>query len=212
MNRLISTLVVALTWIVVLSGCATPDKPVRPTLFDFGPGTMSAQPLPGLSRLAPLLLADIQTSDALDGTAVLYRLAYANPSQLHPYALARWSGPPAQLIGQRLREQLALQRTVLDMRAGAALVQQADLKPRVLRIDLEEFTHLFESPAVSWGQLRLRVTLLDHSPTGERVLAQRSVVVRQPAPTPDAAGGVRALAAATDLAAQEIGQWLQQTP
>jgi len=79
-----------------------------------------------------------------------------------------------------------------------------------LRIDLEEFSHLFESQAQSWGLLRLRVTVMDSTPAGEKLLAQRSFIVRQAAPTPDAPGGVSALAAATDTAAEEIEQWLAQ--
>jgi cholesterol transport system auxiliary component len=60
--------------------------------------------------------------------------------------------------------------------------------------------------------LRLRATLLESTPGGEKLLGQRNIVKRQPAPTADAPGGVRALAAATDAAAAEIAQWLQQTP
>jgi cholesterol transport system auxiliary component len=54
--------------------------------------------------------------------------------------------------------------------------------------------------------------LLENTPAGEKLLGQRNIVKREPAPSADAAGGVRALAAATDAAAAEIGQWLQQTP
>ena len=82
--------------------------------------------------------------------------------------------------------------------------------PRILRIELEEFSHFFEAPSQSWGLVRLRATLLDNTSAGERLLAQRSIVVQRPAPTPDAPGGVRALAAATDAAADEIAQWVAQ--
>ena len=44
----------------------------------------------------------------------------------------------------------------------------------------------------------------------ERLVGQRTIVQRLPAPTADAAGGVRALTAATDAAAQEIAGWLSQ--
>ena len=80
----------------------------------------------------------------------------------------------------------------------------------MLRIDLEEFSQLFESETQSFGLVRLRATLLESTVSGERLLAQRTVVMRQPAPTPDAAGGVRALAAAVDAAAADIAQWLRQ--
>ena len=79
-------------------------------------------------------------------------------------------------------------------------------------MDLEEFSHWFESPGESWGVLRRRVTVMDNTPAGEKLLAQRSVVIRQRAATPDVSGGVRALAEATDAAALDIGQWLRQLP
>jgi cholesterol transport system auxiliary component len=47
-----------------------------------------------------------------------------------------------------------------------------------------------------------------NTPGGERLIGQRVVVQRRPAASADASGGVRALAEATDAAAQEIDQWL----
>jgi len=199
----------ALLAVLAAAGCATPDKPVRPTLYDFGPG-MTAAPAETPAGQAPLVLADIESSGALDGSALLYRLGYADAHQLRPYAHARWSAPPPQLIRQRLREQLARERPVLDLSESSALARNDGAMPRILRIELEEFSHFFEAPGQSWGLLRLRATLLDNTSAGERLLAQRSIVVKQPAPTPDAPGGVRGLAAAIDAAAAEIGQWLAQ--
>jgi cholesterol transport system auxiliary component len=109
-----------------------------------------------------------------------------------------------------VRQQLARERAVIDPGESAGLARNGGVAPRVLRIDLEEFTHFFESQGQSWGLLRLRATLTDNTPAGEKLLAQRSFVVRRPAPTPDASGGVRALTAAVDAAADEIAQWLVQ--
>jgi cholesterol transport system auxiliary component len=78
----------------------------------------------------------------------------------------------------------------------------------MLRIELEEFSQVFDTATQSWGLLRLRATLLDNMQGGEKLLAQRTFVIRKPAPAPDATGGAQALAAATDAAADEIGQWL----
>jgi cholesterol transport system auxiliary component len=114
-------------------------------------------------------------------------------------------------VRQRLREQLARERPVLDLGEGAALARGSGAMPRILRLELEEFSQFFESQTQSWGLLRLRATLMENTPAGEKLLAQRTLVVRQPAPSADAPGGVRALAAATDAAAGEIGQWLLQT-
>ena len=212
MTRPLAAAFNAMLLVAGLAGCAglVPDKPARATLYDFGPGA-TAMPAAGRQPSQPsLVLADIGASGALDGSAVLYRLGYADANQLRPYAHARWSAPPPQLIRQRLRQQLARERVVLDPGESAALARNGGVAPRVLRLDLEEFSQLFESQAQSWGLLRLRATLLDNTPAGEKLLAQRSFVVRQAAPTPDAPGGVRALGAATDAAAEEIAQWLAQ--
>lgn len=194
-----------------LGGCAgLIDKPVQRTLYDFGPGAPAATPAAQPRALAPVVLADIEASGALDGLAVLYRLGYADANQLRPYAQARWSAPPPQLVRQRLRELLGRERVVLNPGESAALAREGGAQPRVLRIELEEFSHVFDSPAQSHGSLRMRATLLQNTAAGERVLGQRNISVQRPAPTPDGPGGVRALSAATDAAAADISQWLQQ--
>jgi cholesterol transport system auxiliary component len=192
-----------------LAACsALPDKPVRATLYDFGPGVPAAALPVQQPTLPALVLHDVEAAGALDGTAILYRLGYADEHQLKPYAQARWSAPPPQLVRQRLRQQLGRDRAILDPGDSAALARSGGGVPRVVRIDLEEFSHLFESQTRSWGLLRLRVTVMDNTPAGEKLLAQRTFAIREPAPTPDAPGGVRALAAATDAAARDMAQWL----
>ena len=209
--RTLSTLAAALL-VALLAGCAgLVDKPVRATLYDFGPGPTSVPATPATTR-PPLVLADVDAAGALDGSAVLYRLGYADDHQLRPYSQARWSAPPPQLVRQRLREQIGRDRIVLNPGEGAALARSGGLLPRALRIDLEEFSHYFQSPTQSVGLVRLRATLLENTAGGEKLLAQRNVVVQRPAPTADAAGGARALAAAIDAAADELVQWLAQVP
>ena len=77
---------------------------------------------------------------------------------------------------------------------------------------MEEFSQFFTTPEASVGLIRLRATLLEITPGGEKLVGQRNVVVQRPAPSADASGGVRALTAATDAAIEELDQWLQQTP
>ena len=191
--------------ILLIGGCsALPDKPVRPAVYDFGPGLVpKATPAAG-AALPPLLLADIEAPATVDGTAVLYRLAYADVQQVRPYAQARWSMPPAQLVRQRLRDPLSQQRVVLSPAEGPA--------GWILRLELEEFTQVFDAPDRSVGLVRLRATLLETVNGRERLVAQRRFTAQRPAPSADAPGGVRALTAASDAAIDEIVQWLQQVP
>lgn len=210
--RSIALWVATLAAALLATGCAVPDRPVRSTLYDFGPGATQPQPANRMAPLAPIALADIDAGGALDTSAMLYRLGYADANQLRPYAQARWTAAPAQLVRQRIREQLSQRRVVLNTGEGASLLRSGGVAPRVLRLELEEFSHLFESPTQSSGVVRLRATLAENTPSGEKLLAQRVVIVQRPAPTADAPGGVRALAAATDAVAEELSQWLQQVP
>ena len=191
---------------LTLAGCALPSQPVQAVVYDFGPAPITRAE-PGEKRPMPALMLEVlETNPALDSTAVLYRLAYVDKQQLRPYALARWSMTPAQLLRQRLRQQLSLRHALLNpgdsVEAGAGT-------PVLLQLELEEFSQYFESVDHSSGLLHLRATLSRPGPRGATWLAQRSLHVQREAATADAPGGVHALTAAADAAAQELDQWLQ---
>ncbi|WP_399681228.1 ABC-type transport auxiliary lipoprotein family protein [Xenophilus sp.] len=197
---------------LLLGACGSlPDKPQRATLYDFGPGGLqvNAAAAPAAQRPA-ITLPEVEVAGRLDGTQLLYRLGYADAQVLHAYGQARWSQPPAQLLRQRLRDSLAQQRTVLNPDEAAGIARSEGRVPDVLRLSLDEFSHYFQSPGQSAGLLRLRATLLRNGAGGDRVVAQRSFTVQRPAPTADAAGGVKALTAASDAAIAEVAQWVAQ--
>lgn len=194
----------------LLGGCGALSslntKPLRPNQYDLGPGG-SATPPPAYGEAAArraIALGEVDAPASVDNPAVLYRLAYADVQQQRPYGLARWSMSPPQLVRLRLRERLAQNRPVLNPGEGAV--------SRLLRVELEEFSQVFDAPDRSYGLVRLRATLLETTPTGEKLVAQRSFTEQRPAPSADAAGGVRALTASTDAAIAAVDQWLQETP
>jgi cholesterol transport system auxiliary component len=188
---------------LALAGCATPQAPVAKAVYDFGPvrgsnvsaaaKTTSAAPNP-----VALALAEVDASAALDGLNVVYRLGYADAQQLRPYALARWSMPPAQLVRTRLRDALAARGPVLGPADGAT--------PWLLKVELDEFSQQFDAPASSSGAVRLHASLFN----ANKLVAQRSVQATAPAPSQDAAGGVRAITAATDDAVAQLAVWVAE--
>lgn len=215
-----------LVLMILLAGCATPRPEAMVKVYDFGPAPLQTSATGSPASLSTLVLFDPQASTSLAGNAVLYRLAYTDAQQLKPYALARWSMPPAQLVDQRLRQQISLQRAVVSpgellpasaprfaASATAPLtVQSPSLAAPLLnlRVVLEEFSQVFDSPADSHAVLRLRATLTQRVSGSEALLAQRSFVVQQPAPSPDAIGAVRALTLASDQAIGQVSSWLTQ--
>ena len=200
----------AIFGLIFLAGCtALPAPPVRPVLYDFGPGQQAAVPAAG-PALAPLALETVDYASLPDnGSAVYYRLAYADARQLHPYQGARWSQPPQQLMRESLQARLGQRRAVIGTGGALAAARVAGQAPAVLRVELEEFSQVFTSPAQSVGLVRLRATLTRPAAYGEDLLAQRLFVAQHSAASPDAAGGTRAIAQAAEQVAQELAQWLE---
>ena len=182
----------------LLVACGTPPV-ARQTVYDFGPGALQA--LPAAAGQTAIVLLEVEAPPALDGTALLYRLGYHDAQQLQPYALARWSMPPAQLLRQRARDQLGQQRAVLSMTDGGAA------QALVLRLELEEFSQLFDTPAHSQALVRVRATLSQTGAKGH-VLAQTTLVQQSLARSADAAGGAQALSRASDALVLQLDQWL----
>lgn len=193
--------------IASLSACTVMKPGPRPNVYDFGPGVVA--PLaPGAQVLPAMALAPVEAPAALDGLSVMYRLAYSDAQQLRPYAQARWSMAPAQLLHQRLSEQLGQRRAVIGTSVGLVLPPPL----MTLHVELQEFSQLFDSANSSSALLRIRATL---GQAGARIgtqelVAQRSFVVQRPARTQDAVGGVQALAEAADAAILEMDAWVEQ--
>ena len=199
---------------LALSACqALPTPPQDPMHYDRGASTaLPQQPAPAASVLRAVVLTDIQAPWQAEGstTAMHYRLAYAQPHALHAYSLARWSLPPELLVQERLRQWLDHGKLVVLTAEGGRIppTLQGQIAPTLL-LALEDFHQVFDSPTTSHAQVRLRASLLTHSPAGEVLQGQQVWSVQLPSPSADAAGGAQALALAVDQLGQQLLDWLQ---
>jgi cholesterol transport system auxiliary component len=184
----------------MLGGCATVQREPR-SLYDLGL-LPAAQSAPAPSSLPALAVAEVDTPPWLDSRLMFYRLAYANDQQPHPYANSRWSASPAQLLEQRLKARLG--------QAGGAVVSASDgvTNVPVLRIEVDDFSQVFTAPQQSHVRMNLRASVLK----GRALAAHRTFMKELPAPTADAAGGVKALADASDAIITEMIDWLAALP
>jgi len=178
---------------LLLTGCASVKKP-QAELFDLGLATAATN----MPALPPMALAEVSTPEWLDSPAIFYRLAYDSARQPRPYANSRWSMPPAQLFAQRLKSRMG--------QAGGTLLSASDGATGipVLHLDVDEISQVFDSPERSAGMVAMRLSVLN----GRRLLGQKSFVRRMPAPSADVAGGVDAIAAASDAVIADMLQWL----
>lgn len=200
----------AAVWILALAGCsALPQAPQAVVRYDLGTApALQAAPAPRM----PIALASMQAPLQADGnTALHYRLAYADAQVLHAYSQARWSLPPAAMVQQRLREHIGQGgRAILSAEAGELPPSVQGRQVPVLRMALEEFSHVFASTQDSAGWVRVRATLVDPAPQGDVLLAQRIFAVKQPAAAANASAGVQALTRAVDQIGQEMLPWLDE--
>ncbi|MBB2927309.1 ABC-type transport auxiliary lipoprotein family protein [Paraburkholderia silvatlantica] len=195
-----SALLAALALGALLAACAGSSASINEARYDLGlqssQEAQAAPAAPGAPGARPLLkVLAVSAPPPLDNDGILYRMNF-DSQRTARYANSRWTMSPARLLTERLRTSLGAHATVL---AGGDAVQAP-----MLKVELYEFEQVFESPTQSAGVLAARATLMQ----GGRVLAQRSFATRAPAPTPDAAGGVRALQAASDDFARQLGTWL----
>ena len=161
-------------------------------IYDFGPPVVEDRAAPG--RQGDLSV-EVRAPLWLDSLGIDYRLLYDEPKRLRDYTRSRWAGPPAQLVQQRLIQQLGL------MPAGQGRTRC------VLRVDIDEFIQIFDTPTTSRGVIQGRVQLLDRSRTS---LAGYELRIEKPAASADARGGVAALTVAVDQLVADLLGWEQQ--
>jgi hypothetical protein len=131
----------------------------------------------------------------MDSLGVNYRLAYSDASRLREYAQVRWAGPPAQMVQQRLIQQLALSASG----QGRARC--------VLRIEISEFSQVFLAPESSKGLLQGKAYWLDSS---RRQLAELSLNIEKAAGSQNSSGGIAALQADVGQLALDLQAWERQ--
>ena len=175
----------------LLAGCFSQPRTPDPALYDLGiaPAARAAPARTNADLAAVRVRAGAPSW--LDGTSMYYRLLYVDELRTLTYAYARWVAPPAELVSQRLRQRLAEPAGGIGSASG-----------QVLQIEVEEFVQLFETPTRSFGRVSVRVQLSGAS--SEEATFSEQIA----APTPDAAGGVRALAEATDALIARIVEWI----
>lgn len=188
---------------ILLTGCAT-TRSESPALYDLGPLNAAQAKTANLGSpaLPALTVGDVHAPSWLENPLMYFRLDYANELRPQPYAGSRWLAPPAQLLSERIKARLAQAGgVVLSLSDGAANVP-------VLRIDADEFIQHFTAPGQSMARIAIRASVFN----GRTWVAQKSFVRQIPAPTADAAGGVKALSEAADAAIQDMTAWLASLP
>lgn len=184
--------------LALLAACSiAPQSRDGAASYDFGLPRADKEASPRLQH--DLVVAALSAPAWMDNTGMYYRLAYRDATRPQAYAQSRWVMPPAALLGQRLRASIA-------RASKAAVFTPADgaRADYTLRMELEEFSQVFDAADNSRAVLRLRASLIRN----RGVVAQQAFSIERAAATPNAGGGVQALIAAGDEAGNSLIDWL----
>lgn len=174
--------------VLIFAGCGTLGTPApRFEFFDLG----LSDPVDPVLRVAPERIV-VRAPSWLSGAAMQYRMDYQRPTSRQAYSESRWVAEPAEML-----------RLSLDRALNADSAVQGECP---LRVELDEFVQVFETPQSSYAQLTVRASLL--TSRSNVAFARRSFAIREPAPTPDAAGGVAAQRRAAGRLVEALSSWL----
>ncbi|WP_454055701.1 ABC-type transport auxiliary lipoprotein family protein [Cupriavidus sp. Marseille-Q8015] len=191
-----AALTTVLAALLALGGCSVLSSGTPMTTYDLGP--LAAPPAQPPAPLPKLRVAQTDGPEWMEGSALYYRLQYAQAQRLQAYATQRWVEPAPRLFDERLREAVA---------SRGSLNWYGDTSVPAIKVDLLAFEQVFDSATSSRGLVRARVTVFHRG-----LIGQKTFVAEQPAPSADGAGGVRALAASTDAVIAAILDWAATLP
>jgi cholesterol transport system auxiliary component len=188
---------VSLAALLAVGGCVSgPPAAVSNIRYDLGKPT----PLGDTMNMPPVKVLAVSAAKDLNSEDFVYRLKYADAQRTAIYSNSHWTMSPAELLTQRIRAALASRGTVLTGSDPA--------RAPLLQVDLTDFEQVFDSASESHGEISARATLTQHG----QVISQRTFIARAPSYTADAAGGARALAAASDDLIAQMAAWLGVQP
>lgn len=174
---------------LLLAACGGNVRVGEAVRYDFGhvSGGTAAMPL-------PLAGVSVRPASWLAGTAMHYRLAYAEPLRRQAYGESRWAAPPGELLATLLKRRLVS----TPIEAGVTGCR--------LQVALEEMEQRFDDVHSSQAVIVLGAQLFPAR--GTEVLARRTLRGERPAATADARGGAAATRDAALALGEELAAWL----
>lgn len=168
----------------LLSGCLSTNKAgPESAVYDFGLNTDS-------TRIdSKVDIGRVTAIDAIDHRRMRYRLNYKNPTQVFTYTQSRWASSPADLLAAKLR----------------SIANTSSSSNCSLRLQIEIFDHILETPNTGNGVVRLHVSLNENK--SRQVVASHQIQESAPAPSADGKGGVMALNQASTKAIVKTLEW-----
>ena len=178
--------ILAMVAAIMLSACAGGRPAEEVAYYDLSAAEAGVATLPFLRTV------EVAAPSWLDSGALQYRLNYRNASQRQVYIRSRWVAAPAELLEQFLKR---------------SLLGDASRGQCRLRLELDEFQQVFDTPEASRGVIEVRASL--YGGAGRTQMARQNFHLSHPAASADARGGMAALGAAASDLSRQLRAWLE---
>ncbi len=185
--------------LLFFGGCVFNSQPAALS-YDLGPtSSMPAEKI-FASSIPPIIVSQVDAPAWLNNNKMYYRLAQVNAQQTRFYTRTLWNMPPPKLFREYFKSRI--------VSAGGEIGGKKVTTTNSLRIFIyiEDFSQYFYSDENSEGRIALRASILGK----DGLLTQKSFYRAIKAPTPDAAGGVEALATGTQEIITELLYWIEK--
>ena len=163
----------------LLAACSTTTGRPDALRYDFGPVT-------AVEADSGIAAVELIAPSWLTGDAIEYRLAYIDAASRRAYADSRWVASPAELLRSALQHRF--------VGRGHCRV----------RLELDEFVQVFDSPQSAQQQLVVRAVLL----VGGTPADHRAFAITESAPSADARGAVLAAGRGARQLGDQLAAWL----
>ena len=176
-----------------LSACVSLNK-TKPNvaIYDFGLSVPSEgnQSESNQQLTLKIWLDEPVAAESLNHNKIRYRLHYQNPLRVFYYTESRWAATPAELISSKLSKMVNVAKNSMTCS---------------LKLKIEAFDHVFQTPSASEGYVQLSVSLIEKK--SKKIISSQLITESVTSTSSNVQGGTVALQKASENALKKVINW-----
>jgi cholesterol transport system auxiliary component len=137
-----------------------------------------------------IMLEEPVSTASLNQNRIRYRLNYQNPSRIFFYTESRWAATPSELFSNMLSKTVNVAKNPMTCS---------------LKLKIEAFDHVFQTPSASEGFVQLSVFLIEKK--SQKVISSQLITESVSSNSPNAQGGTVALKQASENTLKKVINW-----
>ena len=179
--------------ISTLSACVSLNKTKQNVaIYDFGLFVPSEgnQSESNQQLTLKIWLDEPVAAESLNHNKIRYRLNYQNPLRVFYYTESRWAATPSELFSNKLSQMVNLPKNPTNCS---------------LKLKIEAFDHVFQTPSASEGFVQLSVSLIEKK--SKKIISSQLITESVTSTSSNVQGGTVALQQASENALKKVINW-----